>query len=181
MPHRRCIKCKTFKDQSEFSSYSYITGSGNRSIRFESRCKLCNRIRRMERYSDPDKKAIDMETSLNWKHNNKKHLHEYQKSKQSLPEYKALKALLQRRRAAKIRAGTRDKDSDQIKDIYKMAKELEVKTGIKHHVDHILSIKNGGLHVIENLQILTATENLRKGAGQTRLAIAITEDRKCHR
>ena len=38
------------------------------------------------------------------------------------------------------------------------------KSKINFHIDHIKSMKNGGLTVIENLQLLTKTENLRKGS-----------------
>jgi len=37
-------------------------------------------------------------------------------------------------------------------------------TGIQHHVDHIIPLSKGGLHHPDNLQILTAEENLKKGA-----------------
>jgi hypothetical protein len=55
--------------------------------------------------------------------------------------------------------------SDEIKLIYKKSHELSIETGIKHHVDHIVPLQGKnvcGLHVPWNLQILTATENLRK-------------------
>jgi len=55
---------------------------------------------------------------------------------------------------------------EAITTIYKQAALISVKTGKKHHVDHIVPL-NGkivcGLHWEYNLQILPAKENLRKG------------------
>lgn len=59
-----------------------------------------------------------------------------------------------------------DKDKKLIANFYKEAEFLYQKTGVKHHVDHIVPIKGKnvlGLHVPWNLQILTAEENLKKG------------------
>ena len=63
------------------------------------------------------------------------------------------------------RANTPDltkEQKDQIKVIYDKARSLTEATGIKHHVDHIKPVSKGGLHVPDNLQILTAKENLVK-------------------
>ena len=35
--------------------------------------------------------------------------------------------------------------------------------GEKFHVDHIIPIAKGGLHIAENLQVISAKDNLRKG------------------
>ena len=45
-------------------------------------------------------------------------------------------------------------------------RKLERKSGIKHHVDHIIPLQGkevSGLHWRENWQILTAEENVKKG------------------
>jgi len=41
---------------------------------------------------------------------------------------------------------------------------LTESTGVMHHVDHIVPVSKKGLHHPDNLQVLTATENRRKGA-----------------
>jgi 5-methylcytosine-specific restriction endonuclease McrA len=47
--------------------------------------------------------------------------------------------------------------------IYQECARITEETGISHHVDHIHPISKGGKHHPDNLQILTATENIRKG------------------
>jgi hypothetical protein len=75
-------------------------------------------------------------------------------------------AIKAQRRAAKLKATPAWADRQTIKKIYDDCAFISRVTGEKHHVDHRYPLQSDwvcGLHVIENLQILTATENLTKG------------------
>lgn len=52
-----------------------------------------------------------------------------------------------------------------IRAIYDKCSKLSSETGIKHHVDHLVPLRNKlvcGLHCEDNLRVVVATENLRK-------------------
>lgn len=71
-----------------------------------------------------------------------------------------------RRYAAKISAIPSWIDKESVMDIYKQAHALTEQTGVKHQVDHIVPILSKivcGLHVQQNLQILSKIENIKKG------------------
>jgi hypothetical protein len=71
-----------------------------------------------------------------------------------------------KRRATKRQAVATWGNENSIKKFYAKRAELTKLTGIEHHVDHIYPLKSDwlcGLHVENNLQILTETENTSKG------------------
>lgn len=74
-----------------------------------------------------------------------------------------------KRRTHKLRALPRwltSEDLQQIEWFYQEAKRLFKLTGVPHHVDHIIPLQGKyvcGLHTPNNLQILTASENSKKG------------------
>jgi hypothetical protein len=82
------------------------------------------------------------------------------------PAWKA--STVAKRRARLARAIPPWVDDDGMKAIqsfYKKARALEKQTGIPHEVDHIYPIAGKtvcGLHVPENLQVITKSENRRK-------------------
>lgn len=56
-------------------------------------------------------------------------------------------------------------DYDKIKAMYVLRNEMTAATGISHHVDHIVPLAARlatGLHVHDNMQVITAAENLKK-------------------
>jgi 3-keto-L-gulonate-6-phosphate decarboxylase len=79
---------------------------------------------------------------------------------------KAIVAFHARTRQANILKRTPSwADLEAIKALYVKARALTIATGIKHHVDHILPLKGktvSGLHTHQNMQVITAAENLKK-------------------
>ena len=67
-----------------------------------------------------------------------------------------------RYRAKKKNGTPEDADHKQIQSIYEACEKITRETGILHHVDHIHPISKGGQHHQDNLQILTAEENIKK-------------------
>ncbi len=56
-------------------------------------------------------------------------------------------------------------DQEVIQKLYAKAAELTKTTGIAHHIDHVVPLRGrlvSGLHVENNLQILTESENCSK-------------------
>ena len=55
-----------------------------------------------------------------------------------------------------------ESEKESILSIYAKARKLTKETGIQYHVDHIKPLSKGGEHHPDNLQILTAEENISK-------------------
>lgn len=88
------------------------------------------------------------------------------KAWESQPESKArMLAHARNRAAAKKNRIPPWADLDAINAVYAAAKQMERETGQPHHVDHIYPLQGryvSGLHVAQNLRVITAQENLRK-------------------
>ena len=123
-------------------------------------------------------KAHQNAKSVEWRAKNKEKVAEYNKQyrKNNLEYYinwkKENKDLVNaatiKRRTAKLYRMPKWVDKEHIeliKEVYKLAAERTKQFGFPWHVDHIIPLQGelvSGLHVIENLQVIPGTENIKK-------------------
>jgi hypothetical protein len=125
-------------------------------------CPECRKLSKQNWYKNNKKLCADLRK--NWNKNNKD-----QRNKLNQKWKKANKgkvnAINSKRRAIKKQAIPAWANAQKIKEIYTNAYNLTKATGVLHEVDHIYPLQNKymcGLHVENNLQILTKKENLTK-------------------
>ena len=110
---------------------------------------------------NPDKQRIALKT---WRDRNKERYrnNEYEwRAKNSISIY----ARNNKRTNLQKQATPKWADPDKIALVYAEARKLNLTSGIKWHVDHVIPLVGktvSGLHVAENLRIVTASVNLRK-------------------
>ena len=142
-----------------------------------SQCRKCRKAQASQYYSIETNRIKNLNYSKQYSINNKEKFIEY-RAKNSRKVYESLwrdknreryNFLKAKRRAYKICATPKWLSKTQLKDIenfYVHAKECEMLTGDKYHVDHIIPLKGKnvcGLHVPWNLQVLPADINIKKG------------------
>ena len=104
-------------------------------------------------FADPEKRRKELDRVAQWYKEN--------------PAVGAARAA--RRRAAQFRATPgwlTEKDYEEMRKIYEECARISKETGVLHHVDHVIPLRGkkiSGLHVPQNLRIITAEENLKKG------------------
>jgi hypothetical protein len=152
-----CNRCKISKEKEKFPPRK-----ANKNKGIDGTCKECHTFLSVQYYHAKKQEGINLNSNRQkykqeWYHKNKErlapiHLHNCRK-RQSQVKIATPKWLTKEQENA-------------ILDVYKKAKELEKKDGIKRHVDHIIPLQGKtvcGLHVSWNLEVLTSKENISKG------------------
>ncbi len=151
--NKEVIKEKVKDYKKAYNAYYYSSNSESQKYR-------------SKKWRDENKEIVKA-ASLAYRLNNKEKVKQSMKKWMQENQGKVI-ANIAKRRIAKIKRTPKWLTAEQIKQIqhiYLEAKMLEVETGIKHHVDHILPLQGklvSGLHVPENLRVIPAVENHRK-------------------
>lgn len=152
---KQCKDCKRHLDVSEF--YSNIRAKD----RLECRCKKCHSDKAKQHYEANKERILAHNRSYRAK--NKDTL----KASRVKDKHKYL-AWARLRALSKINATPKwlsDDDKWLIQEIYHLAKIRTDLTNIKWNVDHIVPLKGKdvcGLHIPDNLQVITEIENKSK-------------------
>jgi len=173
----KLYKCNTCFKKKSIQEY-YLKSNGKIT---DHRCKYCTSKYKKEYRSDNYDRVRNQEDV--WKHDNKEAIKQSQDkyrennkevcNKRNRDYYKK-NIHTQRARIAAKRVLRLDRykfklsktDESKIKSIYKMCNNISKKTGVPHHVDHIVPLLGelvSGLHVPWNLQVIPAKDNLTKG------------------
>ena len=140
-------------------------------------CTKCNEEKPLECFSKNKRakdgklsacKACDRAKSTAWaKANPEKAIAKLRAWREANPErYAALQARIRANSYNAVPSWYTKEHQDQIASIYAERNRITEATGIPHEVDHILPMNGdtvSGFHLPDNLQIITRTENIRKG------------------
>ena len=167
---KKCTKCKEVKSLESFSKSSR-SKDGLMCI-----CKACNRAANkawVEANPDKVKAANKAYYEANQEKARAAHKAYYEANQEKMKA--ASKAWAQAnpdRYAAIAGKGLAIERGGAVSDIYNLelciafyseSRRLTRETGTPHHVDHIIPLAKGGLHCQNNLQVLTAADNIEKG------------------
>lgn len=152
---KTCTKCKSEKSLSEFYKRSG-------SDKYLSWCKQCKR--ESGKFWNERNKQKHSELNRKWYEENKEHHLTNSKHWYEANKHRKLETTTAREKRCVLATPTWA-DRELIKELYALAKKLTEQTGIPHEVDHVVPLQGknvSGLHVENNLQVITAEENRRK-------------------
>jgi len=123
-----------------------------------------SRLKNIDRYREKGR-----ESSKLWRKKNPTKYKENLENwiKENPDKYKLITAKGNSKRRAAEKNNTPDLTHNQkliIETIYLQRIRLEKRLGIPFHVDHVIPISKGGLHIPSNLQVLPAKLNLKKNS-----------------
>ena len=155
-----CSKCKEEKEVTEFGNLT----SAKDGLNYW--CKCCWKIKN-QKWKDKNPN-YHREFTKEWRLRNpesfKRSNDKYAKKNPALRT-----AIQNKRRAIKLNATppwTTPEMEKEIKDLYQLAADLTEIVGLPYHVDHIHPLQGEnccGLHVPWNLEVVPASQNLKKG------------------
>ena len=116
-----------------------------------------------KKFRENNKEKIDASRKKYYENNKDLYRAAVRKYHRNNPE--KINALNNARYAAKKQRLAKWADKKAIEDFYALARKMTEETGVQHHVDHIIPLHGklvSGLHVENNLQVITQAANCSK-------------------
>lgn len=163
---KTCTVCKVEKPLFDFSPDKRISSG------LQSRCKLCfAAIMRERRKKNPEAHRESVKNSVK-RHYEKKLLRNRLYRESNVDRVKKWKKTDRQNNKARVLADNARRRSFLVGESSVAIRQLYIlrdfykamSLGEEFHVDHIVPLSRGGLHIYENLQVIPAIDNLRKGA-----------------
>lgn len=155
---KRCPRCAEVKSASAFRSYAYTTNQGKASVRLDSHCIECRRAHR--------NRSRSAAYLREWRAAHPEQVKAHGVRARSTDHARAVRSKLQAVRKARQRANAPYTRCDVVDAIYAIARGYR-DSGVDVHVDHVMPLSRGGRHEWQNLSLLPARENMRKGSKPT--------------
>ena len=155
-----CRECKRSKDRAYAAKNREAAREKTKTWR-KNNLEKAKESRRKWREENPEKMAA---YKRKWNEKNKERKSKMASEWKKKNPHKVL-ANTRARQAAKLKATPAWANKEAIDFVYYAAKVIEEVYGTKWHVDHIVPLKGKnvcGLHVHNNLQLLTPEQNLSK-------------------
>lgn len=99
-----------------------------------------------------------------WQKCKKGHLVERRVTESGCPVCSRISRGIRDKRIAEGLTELSQQEEIRLHEKYREAQKLTKTTGVEHHVDHIRPLAAGGVHHPDNLQVITAEENLLKSS-----------------
>lgn len=160
--HCLCADCKAFR-------YERAQTPQKRAYRAEWAAKNKEKVAAYSKKWAAQNVEKRREIERSWKERNPEKAAEYSakagKKWSQINKGKRLSSVRSRQLAKLLRTPAWA-DIARIEEMYRLSQEMTEKTGIKHEVDHVLPLQGAtvsGLHVHQNLRVITRKENRSKG------------------
>ena len=153
-----CSKCGESKSLEDFPKRKYKDGT----LHYRNECKACMSAYN-KTYREENKVTIKNRRAEYSKRTSKRNVERAMEWKKQNPQ--KVNFYTAKRRATKLNATPEWANQEQIKRIYAACANITKRTGVEHHVDHIIPLQGEnvcGLHVENNLAIIPAKMNLQK-------------------
>lgn len=157
--HKQCKSCRKQESKTAYTKNKNAI-SARAKIRYAANRKKV--IEAAKSYVARNKEQV-AQRQASYYQKNKEHRQQYRRAHYKQNAEKYLSAEARRRCLMNQLPGWAD--VGRIEELYRWARTLSSQTGVQHHVDHIVPLQNKrvcGLHVQDNLRVVTAAVNLAK-------------------